>query len=267
MMALIFGILLTGPCVSVQASESGETPSWTYALSPESLLSEYARLVNRDNLLPSDYAPTDLVRISARKSSSSALLMREAASKALSAMFDAADGDSMALYADSGYRSYQTQKTMYNNRLEKNNGVDDGVVAYPGSSDHQTGLAMDVISKAWIDKKYTTDFGKTAEAGWMAAHCAEYGFIIRYPEGKEDITKIIYEPWHLRYVGVEAAQYIMRNGLTLEEFTAEWQGYQAEFEAGGGNVQQTLIQGQLPPEAMILDVVGEDGDPEVSLYH
>mgnify|MGYP000890529513 FL=1 len=68
-------------------------------------------------------------------------------------------------------------------------------------------------------------------------------------------------------MGVEAARYIMQNGLTLEEFTAEWQGYQAEFEANGGNVQQTLIQGQLPPEARILDVVGEDGDPEVSLYH
>ena len=69
----------------------------------------------------------------------------------------------------------------------------------------------------------------------MAAHCAEYGFIIRYPEDKEDITEINYEPWHLRYVGVPAATYIMENGLCLEEFHDQLQAAIDEFLAAGGN--------------------------------
>jgi len=120
---------------------------------------------------------------------------------------------------------------MYYNRLNKNNGKDDGVVAYPGSSDHQTGLGIDVINKAGIGKKFTEAFGKTKEGKWLAENCWDYGFIIRYQKDKEDITKIIYEPWHLRYVGVQVAQYMHANNLSLEEFTQEWNQAVAEYES------------------------------------
>ena len=90
----------------------------------------------------------------------------------------------MKLYLKSAWRSWQTQNTMYYNRLKKNNGKDDGWVIKPGASDHQTGLGCDVVSYAWRSKGMNSQFAKTTEAQWMAAHCAEYGFVIRYPEDK-----------------------------------------------------------------------------------
>ena len=96
-----------------------------------------------------------------------------------------------------------------------------------------------------------------------------YGFIIRYPEDKEEITQVPYEPWHLRYVGREIAGYIKRSGLSLEEFTDEWQAALALFLEDGGDVQaQLLMESTMAPpdvESTVLDIFGEDGDPEVSL--
>lgn len=205
---------------------------WTYPIPYELLTtSDYIVLANKDILLDEDYVPDDLVKLTCRKISSDPIRMREVAAQALSNMFDAAKEEDIYLYAHSGYRSYQTQNTMYYNRLKRNNGKDDGVVAYPGSSDHQTGLGIDVINKAGIGKKFTSAFGKTKEGQWLAENCWDYGFIIRYQKEKEDITKITYEPWHLRYVGVQVAQYMHENNLCLEEFTSEWKEAAAEYEA------------------------------------
>jgi D-alanyl-D-alanine carboxypeptidase len=278
---------MSGGCAAAQelVPEEQQSPQWTYPVSLEALNQDYVRLVNQDNLLPSDYVPEDLVKIKAKKTSSTPIQMREIASTALSEMFAAALNDGITLYAHSGYRSYQTQKTMYYNRLEQNGGKDDGVVALPGASDHQTGLGIDVISKEWIGKKFNPDFADTPEAQWMHDHCAEFGYVIRYPMDKGDITGIIFEPWHLRYVGVEAAAYIMGKSMVLEEFTAEWQQALADFEGAGGIAQQTITspdaaQGdpqqataeeQLPEEGsegpVTLELVGADGDPEVTLFH
>jgi zinc D-Ala-D-Ala carboxypeptidase len=301
--ALCLTMLFAWDCAYAQELEHGNSVSWTYPVSLTELQKEYIRLANQDNLLPADYIPKNLVKIKVKKTSSSAIQMCDFVSDALDAMFAAASLDGETLYAHSGYRSYKTQNTMYKNRLEQNNGVDDGVVAYPGASDHQTGLGIDIISKDWIGKKFNSEFAQTSEAQWMAAHCAEYGFVIRYPEGKEDITKIIYEPWHLRYVGLEAAQYMMSNGLTLEEFTVEWLKALNDFQGNGGDTNQTLEQSQsleqnqnaeqgqtgeqdqtskqdqtigqnpitgqsqLPQGPVILEEVGADGDPEVTLFH
>lgn len=86
----------------------------------------------------------------------------------------------------------------------------------PGCSEHSTGLAFDIVAFDYqmLDEKQAN----TDESIWLRKHCAEYGFILRYPEGKEDITGISYESWHFRYVGKEAAQYIMQEGITLEEY-------------------------------------------------
>lgn len=208
--------------------------SWTYPISYELLTtSEYIVLANQDNLLDEHYIPADLTKLTCRKISYDPIEMREAAANALQTLFDAAQEDDIYLYAHSGYRSYKTQNTMYYNRLKKNKGKDDGVVAYPGSSDHQTGLGIDVINKAGIGKKFTKAFGDTKHGKWLAENCWDYGFIIRYQEDKEDITRIIYEPWHLRYVGVQVAQYMRDNNLSLEEFTAEWKEAVRVYEAAG----------------------------------
>ncbi len=209
-----------------------EAAQWAYPI-PYDLLttSDYIVLTNKENLLSEDYIPPDLVKLTCKKISSDPIQMREVAAQALSDMFAAAKEDGIILYAHSGYRSYRTQKTMYSNRLKKNNGKDDGVVAYPGSSDHQTGLGIDIINKAGIGKKFTTAFAETKEGKWVAENCWNYGFVIRYQKNKEDITQIMFEPWHLRYVGVQVAQYMHENDLSLEEFTAEWKEAVAEYQA------------------------------------
>ncbi len=215
--------------------EAAPEKAWTYPISYELLKSsEYIVLANTENLLAEDYVPADLTEdLKCRKISYDPIQMQATAAEALCALFDAAQADDIYLYAHSGYRSYRTQNTMYHNRLKKNKGVDDGVVAYPGSSDHQTGLGIDVINKAGIGKKFTKAFGDTKHGKWLAENCWDYGFIIRYQADKEDITGIIYEPWHLRYVGVQVAQYMRDYNLSLEEFTAEWKEAVAEYEAAG----------------------------------
>ena len=211
-----------------------EAAQWAYPIPYDLLMtSDYIVLTNKENLLSEDYIPPDLVKLTCKKISSDPIQMREVAANALSDMFAAAKEDGIILYAHSGYRSYRTQKTMYSNRLKKNNGKDDGVVSYPGASDHQTGLGIDIINKAGIGKKFTTAFAETKEGKWVAENCWNYGFVIRYQKNKEDITQIMFEPWHLRYVGVQVAQYMHENDLSLEEFTAEWKEAAAEYQAAG----------------------------------
>ncbi len=89
--------------------------------------------------------------------------------------------------------------------------------ARPGQSEHQTGLCTDVSSPS-VNYQLTTDYADTEEGRWLAEHCHEYGFIIRFPLGKEEITGYQYEPWHIRYVGTEAAAYIHQEQITLEEY-------------------------------------------------
>ncbi len=112
----------------------------------------------------------------------------------------------------SGFRSYAKQENTFNYWVSID-GYDRAATysAKPGHSEHQTGLAMDITS---LNQSY----GDTAEGKWLAAHCHEYGFIIRYPKGKTDITGYIYEPWHVRYLGESTAKLVHDSGLTLEEF-------------------------------------------------
>ena len=262
---LLVMLLIASPCLA----ENTAMPEWEYPLAPEILENKagYITLVDRNHLLASNYEPDDLVTITGRYVSEiKGDKLRKTAMQAITRMFDAAEADGMILYLKSVYRGYSTQKYMYNNRLNSL-GRDDGVVAYPGSSDHQTGLGADILNLEWTKKSgMTPAFGLTKEAQWMAEHCAEYGFIIRYMEDKEAITGIIYEPWHLRYVGVEAATYIMDQHLSLEEFDEEWHAYIAGWEAQGGNFREFLRQRAIPDPAQVLYTT-EEGEEEVSLFH
>lgn len=253
-------------CFSVQAENM---PEWTYPLEPEIIYNfeQYITLANRSHLLESGYVPNDLVKTTVRRASgTSPMELRKAASDALSDMFAAATEAGYTLYLKSAYRSYQTQKTMYNNRLAKM-GRDDGLVSYPGASDHQTGLGVDVLNYAWTLKDgMNKEFAKTAEAQWMLEHCQEFGFVLRYMEDKEDITGIKFEPWHFRYVGKEAAAYIMENHLSLEEFTEEWESYIAEYEANGGNFRDLILWRARVRDAVVVDV-DENGEEEYSIFY
>ena len=183
----IFLLLIMSICSTVCAQQ----PEWTYPLAPEILKDSagYITLANKEYLLDEKYTPQDLEDAKVRHVVDDPV--RKAVNEALVAMFEAAEQEGYKLYLKSGYRSYQTQETMYFNRLEKNHGKDDGWVAYPGSSDHQTGLGVDVLNYEWTKKDGMNEkFALEDEAKWMAENCWDYGFVIRYMEDKEEITKI-----------------------------------------------------------------------------
>ena len=243
---------------------------WTYTVSLGELYSPFNRIVNRDYPLEENFEPQELVKMTVKRATSAAVYLDRTAAIALERMFDAASEAGYTLYLKSGYRSFGTQKTTYANHLANNNGKDNGVVAPPGSSEHQTGWACDILNEDYAGRpRMTLDFSETAEAQWMKENCADFGFILRYPDDKTDITKIIFEPWHFRYVGREVAGYLMHTQLTMEEFYTEWHAAVADFQSRGGDVDawiayeaQRALNG---PETFFLDVYGDDGDREVSL--
>ncbi|WP_199616673.1 M15 family metallopeptidase [Paenibacillus alkalitolerans] len=198
-------------------ADSGQLVVEPATAAPESI----AALVNKQYALPEDYEPSDLVypdvdftfdeKIDKRK-------LRKVAADALEEMFEAAKEDGIFLAGVSGYRSHDTQKALFN-RYVKKDGLENArrYSAEPGHSEHQTGLAIDVSGSN--GKCAAQDcFAGTKEAEWLEKHAAEYGFIIRYPKEKESITGYKYEPWHLRYIGVELALSITSQGITLEEY-------------------------------------------------
>lgn len=162
-------------------------------------------------LEPPRYAPADLVSVGGGQQ------MRAEPAAALAAMFAAAQAEGLALQPLSGYRSYARQQTVYNNYVSTY-GQDeaDTFSAKPGHSEHQTGLAIDIGGGGCGIEEC---FGNTPHGKWVAANAYKYGFIIRYPAGKQDATGYKYEPWHIRYVGIElATEMHNQNILTLEEF-------------------------------------------------
>lgn len=261
-------MLLTAAMILFTPTAFAKSAEWTYPLKATTLenRSGFLVLANRDNLLGEEFIPRNIVPVKLRGVSGPHELRREAA-EALDDLFAAAEKDSFELYLKSSYRSWGTQNTMYQNRLEKY-GKDDGVVAPPGSSDHQTGLAADVLNREWSQREgMTPAFGETAEAKWMEANSSAFGFIIRYLPEKQDITGIIYEPWHLRYVGLEAAKYIMDRRISLEEFTEEYQNAIIEYEQSGGDFLELCKELNAPPPAVLLDEGDGEGDSEISLFY
>ena len=241
------------------AEEKPAGAVWDFPVALEDMKPEFLVLANKHYLLDKNYFVKPLVKVKKLKlgkdgsvktagvrwAVGSQMKLQEDCWKALIAMSDAAREDGYNLYLKSAYRSYSTQNTMYRNRLKKNHGRDDGWVSMAGASDHQTGLGCDVIPRSWIKAAgMNSKMAKEPECQWMAEHCQEFGFIVRYPEDKEDVTEIHYEPWHMRYVGIPAATYIMENNLCLEEFTEELQlAIRVYLDAGGDrNRVEAFIQ-------------------------
>ena len=208
------------PTPSPEPSPSPSPSPEPYADKPEvDITSWELALVNKDNLLASDFAP-ELTSIGNGQNFDSRAVDN------FELFVAAAKNEGLSVYITSSYRSYATQQTLFNNKVNQyiySEGSREAaetkaktIVAYPGTSEHQLGLACDIVDKYY--EYMNESLADTALSKWMAEHCAEYGFILRYPDGKQDITGVMFEPWHYRYVGVEAATYIMENDLCLEEF-------------------------------------------------
>ena len=178
-------------------------------------------VVNKYHAVSNNYTPKNLVTIDDKYGTWKNMQLKAEAYDAYVKLYNDAKAQGFDLKLCSTMRSYETQRTLYNNAV-KNKGKEVANIrsAYPGRSEHHTGLAIDVTSASmgWGLKQ---DFADYPDGKWINEHCQEYGFIIRYPKGKTDITGYDYEPWHLRYVGVEAATYIMENDLTLEEYVGQ----------------------------------------------
>ncbi|WP_252311525.1 D-alanyl-D-alanine carboxypeptidase family protein [Sinobaca sp. H24] len=178
-------------------------------------------IVNRDYHLSSDYEPEDLIQADIRYASPGddpKNLIREPAAAPLEQLFADAESTGHELYAISGYRSYERQDIIFTQNAERDGEEQANTYsAKPGESEHQSGLAMDVSSRT-VGNQLNTDFGDTPEGRWIAENAHKYGFIVRYPEDKTDITGYQYEPWHLRYVGEELSEELYEENLTLEEY-------------------------------------------------
>lgn len=153
-------------------------------------------IANKTYTLPKDYDPG----------------IKPEAAEALDELQHAAAAEGLSFFIVSGYRSYATQESVYAGWVARDGAEQaDTYSSRPGHSDHQTGYTFDLNS---LDDS----FADTKEGIWLAEHCADFGFIIRYPKGKEMYTGYVYEPWHIRFVGKEKARLITDSGLSLEEY-------------------------------------------------
>jgi len=176
-------------------------------------------LVKPGFYLPSTYEPSDLVKpnMPIAPDCENYQLRKEAAD-ALVEMYNAAKKEGYSLVVNSGYRSYQKQVETYDSFEKKWGGIyAKEHVAIPGASEHQTGLGVDLTSESVV-KGEKLVFGDTPEYQWVLKNAHKYGYILRFSEGESDITGIVHEPWHFRYVGKDAAKKIYENDWTLEEY-------------------------------------------------
>lgn len=180
-------------------------------------------LVNEEHPLDTSYVPAEMYEVESERSVDARI--REP----LDRMLSDAEAAGLSMYVASAYRSYDQQRTVFNATMQ--DWISQGYmpldaydqtkqsVAVPGTSEHATGLAVDIIASEYeaLDDRQ----GETAEQQWLMEHCWEYGFILRYPPEKADVTGIIFEPWHYRYVGENAAKEIHEQNITLEEYLGQ----------------------------------------------
>ena len=176
-------------------------------------------LVNRQHVISEQYVPEPLRKTQVHGMSQS---MREDAAAALEELFQAAQSEGVKLSSVSGYRSYSKQSLIYSRKVGRtgSEAEADKLVARPGASEHQLGLAMDLATRN--SSTLSEKFGSTPEGQWVYANCQRFGFIVRYLKGYEDVTGYSFEPWHIRYVGPEHAEPIAASGLPFETYLSGW---------------------------------------------
>ena len=210
---------------NIPANNTEESPSQDISritTVDNSLLPWYLKLVNRYNFLEYDFMPY-------LRPIGNGHYFDARAYTALLDMLASARAEGLSPIVVSSFRSVSRQTTLFNNRIQRF--VDYGyseedafeaarrIVAYPGTSEHNLGLAVDIVSNSYHG--LTARQSQTAEGQWLAANSYRYGFVLRYPYDKQHITNIIYEPWHFRYVGIYAATEMFARGLVLEEYVSE----------------------------------------------
>lgn len=214
-------LLLTGACCAAdeplptarELFEQNPAPDVPMACDPR--MDPLLVLVNKEQGLPSAYVPelTDVNLF--HKPGVHTQQMRPEAAEALARLFAAAEADGVKLGVVSGYRSYGTQKAIHARKVAQRGRSAELTSAPAGKSEHQLGLAVDV-SCASINYRLNAIFANTPEGQWVEAHCAEYGFIIRYRAEWQKITGYKVEPWHIRYVGPEHAKLVMSLNVPYE---------------------------------------------------
>lgn len=179
----------------------------------------YLILINKDNGLEKDYIPNNLVKVKIKTGGNKKIYLEKTTYKQIKKLLkDINKLFESEIVIDSGYRPFLYQELLMKDELKEKGIKVYDTLAIPGHSEHQTGLAVDIgfyKDGIYDDNFLVSDYEK--EFKWIKENAHKYGFIIRYPLGKENITKYQYEPWHLRYVG-NIASYIYNNNLTLEEY-------------------------------------------------
>jgi D-alanyl-D-alanine carboxypeptidase len=218
--SIVFGILIVLGVVLKPPHRSTNGVSYDSLLNPASL----SVIVNKNNPLhPKKYVPTSLIipnvpmrdNITDDERHISLPVVAQ-----LEKMIGAAQQEGIALSLQSGYRSYEFQKKLYDQYVQSQGKASaDTYSALAGYSEHQTGLAVDIGSANDMSCNVRSCFANTPESSWVANNAHLFGFIVRYPKGKQNVTGYIYEPWHLRYVGIGLAIKIHnQSGVTLEEY-------------------------------------------------
>lgn len=273
---LVVSMMMTGVAESMPEYDG---PEWTFEIGLADLDDRYFVLANAASPLAADYEPQDLNALTARRNdvegnnindgiymaAAGTIHLRKEAASALFNLVNAAEAEGLTLYVRAGYRSYADQAKRYS-RAERQG--DTATTQKAGECDFQTGLAVMLVSREYRGKTLeAAAFAQTAECKWMMDNAARFGFIVRYPDGKADVTGYGWEPWHLRYVGVEAARYIRQNSLTLEEFVVVVNEAYDEFRSRGGDVEAAIAATRLPEGPVVLAECGPDGDNEIILFH
>ena len=212
--------MLLEKVISIVALSAALLDGSMKAALPDKNMDGTAFLVNRQHAISRYYEP-ETRKVNGPGMSQT---MRPDAAQALEDMFAVAKEEGINLSIVSGYRSYSKQSTIYSRKKATYGQAEaDRVSALPGTSEHQLGLAMDLAKKG--SSQLNSAFGKTEEGKWVAANAHEFGFIVRYLEGYEEVTGYIYEPWHVRYVGKALAKELYESGLPMETFMS---GYKLE---------------------------------------
>ena len=179
---------------------------------------DYQMLINKYYYLKENYEPNDLVKISNSYSWGTDQRIKKEVYDAFLKMWEDANNNGIYLMINSSYRDYKSQKDVYDKYvLTKNPKYADSIAARPGHSEHSSGLCLDIFSKANTNKN---TFKDTEDYEWLINNSYKYGFILRYPENKENITGYNFEAWHYRYVGLDAANYIYNHDITFDEYYA-----------------------------------------------
>ena len=181
-------------------------------------------LVNKEHILDKDYVPLEMYVVDENennfhqfKDASLKPMLRSDIKEYVDKLINDAQGLGLPIIVDSGYRSYNYQQVVLDALIKEKGDEAFKLVALPGASEHQTGLAIDF---AYYENGIYNDDVKEndKEAIWLKNNAWKYGFILRYPKGKENVTGYNFEPWHFRFVGLKLAKYLFKNDLTLEEY-------------------------------------------------